>query len=91
MTTYEMVALADKNRKTYVNGKLRYNKEKGFHDERGNTSTLEYEYEVDQLNAFIHDFDWEELKPKKMTIEEIEKTLGYSIEIIGRSNEEDKN
>lgn len=82
MTTYEMVALADKNGKIYENEDLRYSKERGFHDKSGKSATVAYEMETEQLNVFIHDTNWEEIKPRKITVKEIEMLLGYPIEII---------
>ena len=82
LTTYEMVALADKNGKTYENEDLRYSRERGFHDKSGKSATIAYEMETEQLNVFIHDTNWEEMKPRKITIAEIETFLGYPIEII---------
>lgn len=91
MNTCEMVVLADNNGKTYINNGVKYNKIKGFHTKKGTVSNIEYEDDFDFLNTFCHDPFWEEVKPKEMTVEDIEKILGYSIKIIGRTNEEDKN
>lgn len=82
MTTYEMVALADKNGKIYKNEDLRYSREKGFYNKNGKKALVMYEMETEQLNVFLHDSNWNEIKPRKITIEEIEMILGYPIEII---------
>jgi hypothetical protein len=81
-----MVILADKNDKTYKNGSMYYNNKTGFVDkERKNWDVYAYEnvhkngyYE---LAAFIHEDGWKEITRKIMTIDEIEKELGYEIEI----------
>ncbi|EXG87715.1 hypothetical protein K413DRAFT_4612 [Clostridium sp. ASBs410] len=93
MYTYEMVKLADENEKIYICGKgignMRYSKSKGFHDGDG------YEWEAENfmgtgspvggLSYLLHIDTWHELPPKEMTIEEIEKALGYQIKVSNSS------
>lgn len=79
MHTYEMVAVADENGRTYVSQYGTYNKQDGF---RLATSYLFYPIVVDKL---FHEDCWSIKKEvKEMTKEEIEKELGYEIKIIGR-------
>ena len=93
MMTYEAVALADQNGRTYVSKYGTYNKEKGFVI---NPSYIKFNSALDSkhilfsyqklLDGLFHDNCWslkiEKPKPKKMTKEEIEKELGYEVEII---------
>ena len=87
MNTCEMVLLADKNGKAYMADEMYYHKDKGFHDDNGDEWDADsfQDYVEDGkcgLNAFIHITNWEEVKKRKMTLEEIEDKLGYEVEII---------
>lgn len=63
MKTFEMVAQADKDGKTYKINSIHYNKEKGFHDSDGNEwEARAYSSIKGQLNAFIHEEGWEILR-----------------------------
>ncbi len=79
MKTLEMMNEAEKTRKTYITGSMRYSVNKGFHDSCGrpwDASAFRYLNEVLNLDA------WKLLEPKKMTLKEIEEKLGYEIEIV---------
>lgn len=80
MMAYQMIGVADQNGRTYESKFGTYNKEKRFVllDEYREISNSEL------LDDVLHCDCWslkEEVKPKKMTKEEIEKELGYKIEI----------
>lgn len=81
MKTYEMVAIADKNKKTYITGSMRYNFRLGFHDENGDDWDAKAWSGKGGLSDFIHNDEWKEVIKTKMTLREIEKELGYEIEI----------
>lgn len=87
MNTCEMVLLADKNGKAYVASDMYYQKDRGFHDNDNNEwdadSFMNYqEDDKNGLNAFIHIDNWDQVKKRKMKIEEIEEKLGYEVEIV---------
>lgn len=77
MTTYEMVALADKNNKTYKRNDVYYTKSKGFYGE-GN-----YKFEVpvfslksgEGLSSFIRSDGWEEVKIPENQITTMKKWI----------------
>ena len=63
MKTYEMVALAKENRKTYQTGDMYYNVMQGFHDSEGEPWEAEaYSYDANGLNDFIEEDKWEEVE-----------------------------
>ena len=76
MYTYQAIALADQNGRTYTSNYGKYNKENGFvlknYGISGDIEDLIYE--------LFHEDCWS-LAPRKMTKEEIEEKLGYQIEI----------
>lgn len=83
MTTLEMMNEAQKTNKTYISGSnltsMRYSVSKGFHDEEGK----EWEGDAFEYVNYIFDIDtWKVLEPKKMTLEQIERSLGYNIELV---------
>lgn len=83
MTTLEMMNEAQKTNKTYISGSnitcMRYSTTKGFHDEDGK----EWDGEAFEYVNDIFGIDmWRLLEPKKMTLEQIEKELGYNIELV---------
>lgn len=83
MTTLEMMNEAQKTSKTYISGSnitsMRYSTTKGFHDKDGNEWDGDaFEYVNDILGIDM----WRLLEPKKMTLEQIEKELGYNIELV---------
>ncbi len=87
MNTCEMVLLADKNGKTYIANDMYYQRDKGFHEDNGNTwdadaFTNYQENGKYELNAFVHIDNWEQVKKRSMTLEEIEEKLGYEVEIV---------
>lgn len=79
MKTFEMMEEAKVTGKTYVAKDMRYSKVKGFHHSNGS------KWEANAF-TFLNDLFsvdwWEELKPTKMTLKEIETKLGYPIEIV---------
>lgn len=82
-----MVLLADKNAKAYVADDMYYQRDRGFHEDNGVIWGADsfQDYQKDDkygLNAFVHINNWEQVKERKMTIEEIEEKLGYEVEIV---------
>lgn len=82
MKTYEMVALADKNGKTYQTGDMLYNFSKGFHDDDGEEWGANA-FLHRGLQYFIHMDEWKEVNIKEMTLLELETKLGYRVKIVG--------
>lgn len=92
MYTYQMVGLADQNGRTYSSKYGIYSKEKGFiikpqyisFSKDIEPDKILFSYQ-ELINGLFHDDCWklkvEKTKPKMMTKEEIEKELGYEIEI----------
>ena len=84
MFTYQAIALADENGKTYESKYGSYNKQYGIKLSDKAIRMLK----EDLIEKLFHEDCWSLKKePKKMTKEEIEKALGYEIEI---DNEESK-
>lgn len=79
MTTCEIVILADTDGKTYVSGGMRYNKVLGLHDNLGRKWPADA---FGSCNELIHLKGWHRIHKKKITKEEIEKKLGFEIEIV---------
>ena len=78
MMGYEMVGVADQNSRTYKSQYGFYSKETGFVLNKTGLGLGKNEL----LDKMFHENCWELKKePKKMTKEEIEKALGYEIEI----------
>ena len=92
MYACEAIALADQNGRTYVSKYGTYNKDKGFVI---NPKYIKFQTTLDSrkilmsyqelINGLFHEYCWslkvEKPKPKKMTKADIEKALGYEIEI----------
>lgn len=90
MYTYEMIGVADQNNKTYKSIYGTYNKEDGFKvaDEWKeflvSNDSEESIYNIETLiHNLFHENVWQIVKdePRKMTLAEIEKELGYRIQI----------
>lgn len=77
MNTSEMIINAYRTDKTYVCKDLFFNMKRGFIDENGEPWPGRA---FENLNDFFNLKDWKEVK--KMTQKEIEKVLGYKIQII---------
>ena len=80
MRTFEMINLADNNGKTYTSIYGTYSKTTGF--------TLKFDPHPTSFSALInklfHDDCWTvKVEKKKLTKADIEKALGYEIEIEG--------
>ena len=100
MYTYQMVGLADQNGRTYVSKYGTYNKENGFvikpqyihFSKEAEPNKILFSYQ-ELINGLFHDDCWsltvEKPKPRKMTKEEIEKELGYEIDICMKKENED--
>jgi len=88
MFTYEMIATADENGKTYESKYGIYSKEKGFRFYRSVISNQTDRGVENIINNLFHEDCWklkvEKPAKKKMTKEEIEKALGYEIDIVGK-------
>ena len=79
MHTYQMIAVADENGKTYTSKYGLYNKQNGFVLSNLSSSMTK----EDLLNGLFHEDCWSlKVDTKKMTKDQIEKELGYKIEII---------
>ena len=85
MYTYEMIALADENGRTYKSEYGTYNKEEGFNF---NTNAFEHILFV-ELESFVselfHENLWkldDEPKVRNVSLEELERELGYRIKIV---------
>ena len=92
MYACEAIALADQNGRTYVSKYGTYNKDKGFVI---NPKYIKFQTTLDSrkilmsyqelINGLFHENCWslkvEKPKPRKMTKADIEKALGYEIEI----------
>ena len=87
MKTYEMIALAESDSKSYLSGEMFYNKFTGFIDKYGDCWTVNA-FAKDTIGTqnglyeFIMLDGWEVYDIKRMTKSEIEKVLGYKIEIV---------
>lgn len=86
MVTYRMIGCADENGRTYKSRFGTYSKEDGFilskEAERMSRTQL--------LWDICHEDCWDlKVEAKKMTKEDIEKELGYKIEIILPDNKND--
>lgn len=82
MHLYEMVGIADENGRTYISPYGTYSKEDGF-DLRP-VDFMNYRNFEQLLNQLVHEDCWKlKVDKKKMTKAEIEKALGYEIDIIG--------
>lgn len=86
MKTHEMVALAEKDGKTYKSRDMFYNKEQGFHNKDNDEWPVSAWNIKNGLKRFVLNDGWEVVEPKKMTIEDIKKELGYDFEIIDSPN-----
>jgi len=77
MYTYQMIGVADENGKTYKSKYGTYNKETGF------VFLEDVDVGADLINRLFHDDIWklEEPERKKMSIADIEKELGYRVQI----------
>lgn len=83
MMTYEMIGVADENGRTYESKYGTYNvREGGF---KFNDEAFKYPRGV-LCGMLLHEDLWRlKVDKKKMTKEDIEKALGYQIEIINEN------
>ena len=82
--TYEMVAVADQNGRTYECKYGTYSKEDGFKfNEEVEVIVDDYGWR-EVVNILFHDNLWKlKTEPvKKMSLQDIEKELGYRVEIV---------
>ena len=87
MHTYQMIAVADENGKTYTSKYGLYNKHNGFALSNLSSSMIKEEL----LDNLFHEDCWSlKVETKKMTKDQIEKELGYKIEIIDEPKNNDK-
>lgn len=81
MYTYQMIGIADENGKTYECKYGTYSKEKGF---EFYGDVIDMKCKVSPfINLLFHEDIWK-LKPevKKMSLQDIEKELGYKVQIV---------
>ena len=84
--TYQAIALADENGKTYESKYGTYSKQHGIKLSDKAIRMLK----EDLIEKLFHEDCWSLKKePKKMTKEEIEKALGYEIEIDDKESKTD--
>lgn len=82
MHTYEMIGVADSNGRTYKCPYGTYSKATGFV-----SNGYEMYISLDVVNKLFHEDCWSlKQETKKMSKEDIEKELGYEIEIINENN-----
>ena len=88
MVTYQMIGLADENGKAYECKYGTYNKKDGFIFNESVREHTAKEGWRGLINVLFHEDLWK-LQPetKKMTLEDLEKELGYRVEIV--KSEED--
>ena len=88
MYSYQMIGIADGNNRVYESKYGNYSKKYGFElSELSKSMTKE-----ELLNKLFHEDCWSLKKDiKKMTKDEIQKALGYEIEIIGNDECCEKN
>lgn len=82
MYTYQMIGLADENGKTYESKFGTYSKERGF--EFTNFPKEECK-QIAFINLLFHEDIWKlkkEPTPKKMSLQDIERELGYRVQIV---------
>jgi len=83
MYTYQMVGVADENGKTYESEYGTYSKEKGF---EFNDDVLDKKCKVLAfINLLFHEDIWKlkkEPELKKMSLQDIERELGYRVRIV---------
>jgi len=87
MMTYEMIGVADENGRTYKCKYGTYNREDGFefNEEFDKLGSVE-----DAFSVLVHCNLWSIVDDKKkMTKEDIEKALGYKIEIVENNTEKE--
>ena len=80
MKTFEMMKEAEKTGQTYVTEDLRFSIKNGFHNNYGRPWSANA---FSELNDVLKLDDWELLdEVKRMTLKEIERKLGYKIELV---------
>lgn len=81
MYTYQMIAVADDNGRTYESEYGTYSKEEGF--KFTNPPDTECKW-VAFINLLMHEDIWKLKKEpvKKMSLADIEKELGYRVQIV---------
>ena len=88
MYSYQMIGIADGNNRVYESKYGNYSKKYGFKLSDLSKSMTKEEL----LNKLFHEDCWSLKKDiKKMTKDEIQKALGYEIEIIGNDEWCEKN
>lgn len=76
MKTYEMVALAKENGRTYRTSDMYYNTMQGFHDSDGAPWGAEaYSYDANGLNDFIEEDKWEEVETEYVVTRSMLKSI----------------
>lgn len=82
MYTYQMIGIADENGRTYESKYGTYSKEKGF---EFTDFPKEECKQIAFINLLFHEDIWKlkkEPEPKKMSLQDIERELGYRIRIV---------
>jgi len=83
MYTYQMVGIADENGKTYESKYGTYSKEEGFKFNENIQPIVKNGWR-EMVNILFHEDLWKIKKDpiKKMTLQDIEKELGYRVQIV---------
>ena len=83
MYTYQMVGIADENGKTYESKYGIYSKEEGFKFNENIQPIVKNGWR-EMVNILFHEDLWKIKKDpiKKMTLQDIEKELGYRVQIV---------
>ena len=89
MYTYQMIGVADQNGKTYECKYGTYNKTDRFQFNSEASKIFDKQGYRELFDILVHENLWKLKDVKKMTVEDIEKELGYDIEIINKDDTDD--
>lgn len=89
MYTYQMIGVADQNGKTYECKYGTYNKTDRFQFNSEASKIFDKQGYRGLFDILVHENLWKLKDVKKMTVEDIEKELGYDIEIINKYDTDD--
>ena len=91
MHTYEMVAIADDNGRVYECEYGTYSRDDGFRFNENINPIIQHEGWRDLVNILFHENLWRLKKEpvKRMTLQEIERELGYRVRIVDTEPEKE--
>lgn len=92
MLTYEMVGLADENGREYESIYGTYSKDEGFKFNDAINPIIDDEGWRGFVNLLFHENMWrlKKEKVKEVTLEDLERELGYKIRIIDSKTKDDE-